>query len=77
MASETNARSLLKAISWRIIASIVTTIIAFSFGLPAKAIGLVFFADLIIKFILYYFHERFWVNFIKYGTQIYDEEKKE
>ena len=68
MASETNTRSLLKAISWRIIASIVTTVIAYSFGLPAKAIGLVFFADLIIKFILYYFHERVWVLYIKYGT---------
>ena len=67
MASETNTRSLLKAISWRIIASIVTTVIAYSFGLPAKAIGLVFFADLIIKFILYYFHERVWVLYIKYG----------
>ena len=68
MASETNKRSLLKAMSWRIIASIVTTVIAYSFGLPAKAIGLVFFADLIIKFVLYYFHERVWVLYIKYGT---------
>lgn len=73
MASETNVRSLLKAISWRIIASIVTTIIAFTFGLPAKAIGLVFFADLIIKFVLYYLHERIWVNYIKYGI---DSDKK-
>ena len=52
MSSESNTRSLLKAISSRIIASIVTTIIAYSFGLPAKAIGMVFFADLIVKFIL-------------------------
>ena len=52
MSSESNTRSLLKAISWRIIASIITTIIAYSFGLPAKAIGMVFFADLIVKFIL-------------------------
>ena len=51
MSSETKTRSFLKAVSWRIIASIVTTIIAYSFGLPAKAIGLVFFADLVIKFI--------------------------
>ena len=43
MSSETKTRSLFKAISWRIIASIVTTIIAYSFGLPSKAIGLVFF----------------------------------
>ena len=67
MQSESKARSLLKAVSWRIIASIVTTLIAYSFGLPAKAIGLVFFADLIIKFILYFIHERVWVNFIKFG----------
>ena len=69
MHTETQTRSLLKAISWRIIASIVTTIIAYSFGLPAKAIGLVFFADLIIKFILYFLHERIWVRFIKFGIQ--------
>lgn len=67
MSSESNTRSLLKAISWRIIASIVTTIIAYSFGLPAKAIGMVFFADLIVKFILYFIHERIWVNFISFG----------
>ena len=64
---ESKSRSLLKAVSWRIIASIVTTLIAFSFGLPAKAIGLVFFADLIIKFILYFIHERIWVSWIRYG----------
>lgn len=58
-------RHLAKALTWRIIASITTTLIAFYFGLPAKAIGLVFFADLIIKFILYYVHERIWFNFGK------------
>tara|TARA_X000000950_G_C13438702_1_gene467086 strand:- start:322 stop:543 length:222 start_codon:yes stop_codon:yes gene_type:complete len=67
MQSESRTRSFLKAISWRIIASITTTAIAFYFGLPAKAIGLVFFADLIIKFTLYFIHERIWVNYIKIG----------
>ena len=66
MLIESSKRSLVKSISWRIIASIVTTLIAYAFGLPAKAIGLVFFADLIIKFILYFFHERVWAK-IKYG----------
>jgi len=74
MQSETKIRSFVKAISWRIIASIVTTIIAFSFGLPAKAIGLVFFADLIVKFILYFVHERIWVNYIKFGISIKKDE---
>ena len=59
---ESSKRSLVKALSWRIIASIVTSLIAYAFGLPAKAIGLVFFADLIIKFVLYFFHERFGVK---------------
>lgn len=62
-------RHLAKAITWRIIASIVTAIIAFSFGLPPKAVGMVFVADLIIKFVLYYIHERVWYSRIKYGVQ--------
>ena len=66
---ESKLRSLLKAISWRIIASIVTTLIAFYFGLPAKAIGMVFFADLVIKFVLYFIHERVWINAIKFGIK--------
>lgn len=70
---ESRSRSLAKAVSWRIIASIVTTLIAFSFGLPAKAVGLVFFTDLIVKFILYFFHERVWVNLIKFGLTKKDE----
>tara|TARA_B100000902_G_C26617189_1_gene578011 strand:+ start:38 stop:256 length:219 start_codon:yes stop_codon:yes gene_type:complete len=69
MQSETRLRSFLKAISWRLIASITTTLIAFYFGLPAKAIGLVFFADLVIKFVLYFIHERVWVSYIKIGLK--------
>ena len=69
MQSESRKRSFLKAVSWRIIASVTTTLIAFYFGLPAKAIGLVFFADLIIKFILYFIHERIWVNYVKLGLR--------
>ncbi|MEL0238396.1 MAG: DUF2061 domain-containing protein [Gammaproteobacteria bacterium] len=65
--SESKSRSLAKAISWRIIASITTAAIAWHFGLPAKAIGLIFFADLIIKFLMYFFHERLWANYIKFG----------
>ena len=70
---ESKSRSLLKAISWRIIASIVTTLIAFYFGLPAKAIGMVFFADLVIKFVLYFIHERVWTNAIKFGIRHKDD----
>jgi|TARA_B110000285_G_C14955364_1_gene528912 uncharacterized membrane protein len=61
-------RHLAKAVTWRIIASTVTALIAWWFGLPAKAVGLVFAADLVIKFILYYAHERVWYTHIKYGV---------
>jgi len=54
-----------KAVTWRIIASITTALIALSFGLPQKAVAGVFVAYLIIKFILYYGHERMWYNLAK------------
>ena len=57
---ESNVRSLLKAVSWRIIATITTIFIAWlvygDIG-PALAIGgIEFFA----KFFVYYAHERLW-----------------
>jgi len=62
-------RHLAKAVTWRIIASITTALIAFTFGLPPKAVGAVFVADLIIKFLMYYAHERLWYKHIKYGVK--------
>ena len=62
-------RHLAKAVTWRIIASLTTALIAFAFGLPPKAVGGVFVADLIIKFVMYYAHERVWYKFIKFGVK--------
>lgn len=62
-------RHLTKAVTWRIIASITTAVIAWYFGLPPKAIGAVFVADLIIKFVMYYAHERVWYKYIKIGLK--------
>jgi uncharacterized membrane protein len=62
-------RHLAKAITWRVIASITTVLIAWYFGLPPKAIGAVFIADLVIKFALYYAHERVWYKHIQYGVK--------
>lgn len=61
-------RHLAKAVTWRIVASTTTAAIAFVFGLPPEAIGAVFFADLIIKFVMYYAHERVWYKHIKFGV---------
>lgn len=65
----TRKRHLAKAVTWRIVASVTTAIIAFIFGLPPKAVGAVFVADLIIKFVMYYGHERIWYNYIKFGVK--------
>lgn len=62
-------RHLAKAVTWRIIASIATAGIAWAFGLPPRVIGGVFLADLVIKFVLYYLHERVWYKHIKYGVR--------
>ncbi len=51
---------LTKAVTWRIIASVTTALIALSFGLPQKAVVGVFVADMVIKFVMYYGHERLW-----------------
>lgn len=68
MTDVSKVRHLTKAVTWRIIASITTAIIAYAFGLPPKAVGGVFVADLIIKFVLYYGHERLWYKYIKLGV---------
>jgi uncharacterized membrane protein len=65
----TKRRHLAKAVTWRIIASITTALIAWFFGLPPKVVGMVFVADLIIKFVLYYGHERLWYKHIRYGIK--------
>ena len=69
MTEVSHKRHLAKAVTWRIIASLTTAAIAFAFGLPPKAVGGVFVADLIIKFVLYYAHERAWYKYVKYGVR--------
>lgn len=69
MSQVRKSRHVAKAVTWRVIASITTAAIAWYFGLPPKAVGAVFVADLIIKFVLYYAHERVWYKHIKFGVQ--------
>ena len=69
METVSKSRHLAKAVTWRIVASITTALIAWIFGLPPSAVGAVFVADLIIKFVMYYAHERVWYRYIKYGVR--------
>jgi len=65
---ETKKRSIAKAISWRIIATIITSLIAYVLTGAwefAAAIGL---ADTGFKFFVYFAHERLW-NRINFGRE--------
>lgn len=66
-------RSILKAISWRFIASGSTFIVSFTIFTQATetafkeiigAVSLITAVDIVVKLILYYFHERMWTNII-------------
>jgi len=68
---DTPSRSLAKAVSWRILASLTTFLITFvifrqKISGPYKQIleasTLVLIFDVIIKIVIYYFHERLWTN---------------
>jgi len=65
------SRSIVKAISWRLVASGTTFIVSFTIFTQAtqtafkeilSVVSLITAVDIIAKLILYYFHERLWAN---------------
>ena len=63
---ESRRRSLAKALSWRLVALLVTSTVAFAFtgeATFALSVGLV---DSMVKIVLYYAHERAW-TWVPYG----------
>ena len=66
--SENHARTIVKAISWRIIATLTTITIVFLFTrkiILSLGVGLV---EIIAKITFYYLHERLW-NRISWGKK--------
>ena len=64
----TKLRSILKAISWRIVGTLDTMALGWIItGNPIMGLK-IGALELFTKFILYYFHERIWLRF-KFGTQ--------
>ena len=63
---ESHKRSLVKAVTWRVIATLVTFLVAYLITREiaiAAGVGLV---DSAIKFFAYYFHERTWER-VRFG----------
>lgn len=65
---ESHSRTLMKSITWRIIAVIVAFIVAYAFTRkPLESGGIAIVANL-INMIIYYIHERIW-NKISFGRK--------
>ncbi|MEM6993866.1 MAG: DUF2061 domain-containing protein [Myxococcota bacterium] len=59
---ESRRRSIAKALSWRVLAVMITAFVAYLFtddGAFAVKIGV---ADSVIKLLVYYLHERAWIR---------------
>jgi adenylylsulfate kinase len=65
---EKPVRSLLKAISWRIVATLTTTLLVFIFtGDLVISVG-VGVSEFLLKIFIYYVHERVW-NLFNFGRE--------
>jgi uncharacterized membrane protein len=66
---ESHLRSLLKATSWRILATITTTVIAFFITGEVGTAPTIGSIEFILKFFIYYLHERAW-QFVPQSTHV-------
>ena len=57
---ESNLRSILKAITWRLLGTSTTMIVAFLFTGKASLAAAIGGIEVVAKIFLYYFHERLW-----------------
>lgn len=65
---ETTQRSIAKAISWRILATAITTAIALAMTGKWEFAATIGVVDTATKFLIYFGHERLW-NRIPYGRE--------
>lgn len=65
---ESHSRSLLKALSWRITGTLATTAVAYAIIEEFKVAVAIGVVEFILKFILYYGHERAW-QLISWGKK--------
>lgn len=63
-----HARSLAKAISWRFFGNLISFIIIYGLTHNGKLALAVSAIELVVKIVLYYYHERVW-NKIKWGRE--------
>ena len=65
---EKPSRSLMKTLSWRIVATLTTVLLVLVFSENLALATLVGIAEIIVKSVVYYVHERVW-NLSSFGTK--------
>jgi uncharacterized membrane protein len=65
---EKHVRSFAKAISWRVVATLTTMLLVFAFTGSLMISGGVGVAELVVKILVYYLHERVW-NMVDFGRE--------
>ncbi len=65
---ESTQRSIVKALSWRILATVITAVIVYFLTGNLDFAAKVGLADTALKFLVYFGHERLW-NRIPYGRE--------
>ena len=65
---DTQRRSIAKALSWRVLATLITTTLVFLLTGKGEFAATVGLADTLVKFAIYFAHERVW-NRISYGRK--------
>ena len=58
-------RHILKTLSYRILGTLTTVIVAYSLGASIEMSSLLGVGELLIKPIIYFLHERLWYKFIR------------
>ena len=58
-------RHILKTISYRILGTLTTVIVAMSCGISLQMSSLLGIGELVLKPIIYFFHERLWYKYVK------------
>jgi uncharacterized membrane protein len=58
-------RHILKTISYRILGTLITVIVAYSLGASLKVSSMLGVGELVLKPVIYFFHERVWYKYIR------------
>ena len=65
---ETRKRSIVKAISWRVIATFITSLLVLLLTGEWQFAATIGLADTLLKFFIYFAHERMWTR-VRYGLE--------